>query len=147
MKANNFIIEYNRIVNMSNKIYHQVSKKVGMSDNDATIIYTLYNLEYPISQSDFSKSLNIHKQTINSSIKKMEKKGLLTLKAVKGKLSKGIHLTKKGRKLFENNFKFIVSAENKVLRKYTKEQKELVLNILSNIIDDLKNEVNKNNGD
>ena len=71
--------EFNQILGNINAAYHEVCVKLGISDSEFDILYILCDLGDGCNQSAIYKNSGLGKTTINSAIKKMEKKGYITL--------------------------------------------------------------------
>lgn len=48
--------------------------KLGLSDSESMVMYMLYDIQEPLTQSDIVKATGLSKQTLNSAIRKLEKK-------------------------------------------------------------------------
>ena len=64
--------EFNRLYKRLDDLYHSLSLKMGMSDSTFIILYTIAELGDGCSQKEICEQVSISKQTINSSIRKLE---------------------------------------------------------------------------
>ena len=63
----------NKNYNELNGLYHDISMKLGLSDSESMVMYMLYDIQEPLTQSDIVKATGLSKQTLNSAIRKLEK--------------------------------------------------------------------------
>ena len=89
--------EFNRLYKRLDDLYHSLSLKMGMSDSTFIILYTIAELGDGCSQKEICEQVSISKQTINSSIRKLEGSGVIRLE--KGTRGRELHiLLTEGRK-------------------------------------------------
>lgn len=105
--------EFNRIYKELDDLYHEIARKLGLSDSAFTILYTLCEQGDGCLQRDICTQAFISKQTINSSIRRLEQKGILFLKPGKGR-DMHIYLTETGRQLVQEKIFPVVWMENSV---------------------------------
>lgn len=106
-----YLKEYNHIYKEVNDIYHEVARKLQLSDSAFDIFYTIYEMGDNCLQRDICKASCMPKQTVNSSIRKLEANGYLTLSPGKGR-SMHIHLTPSGQKLIQEKLVPLIRIEN-----------------------------------
>lgn len=117
--------EYNQLAKEINEIYHKISVREGLSDSAFLILYAYSELNLRC-QKDIAKQFSISKQTINSSIKKLEKDGILTLETNSGRNTQ-ICLTEQGEKFVKEKILSIVELEKMTLIDMgEKDRKELI---------------------
>lgn len=79
-------------------IYRDAINHTGVSENEYWVWHTLLNIEGEFSQQDICSLWALSKQTINTIVASMVKKGYVTLKTAPGSHNrKMIHLTPSGR--------------------------------------------------
>lgn len=124
--SNELLKEFNRVDKEFNDLYHDVALKMGISDSAFSIFYTLYTLGDGCLQKDICYEVFASKQTVNSSIRKLEQEGYLYLKQGRGR-DKHIFLTDTGKQFIE---KHIIPVVQKEIDAFTtlhqEEQKELL---------------------
>lgn len=69
-----FLESFNRIIGSINNSYHKAALKFSLSDSELSILYVLNVHGDSCSQSTLYKESGITKTTVNSSVKRMEKK-------------------------------------------------------------------------
>ncbi len=113
----------------SNAIYHKFSKLFNVSDSESQILYFLM-FENEISIQDMIFYTCLPKQTMNSTLRNMEKKEWITLKNLDSK-SKLICLTDKGRKETEESAEKMVKIEEEVFSSIDEEEVKNYLSFLN----------------
>ena len=94
------IREFNRLYKELDDLYHNLALRQGLSDSASIILYALYLLGDGCLQRDICDLSYISKQTINSSIRRLEQDGYLYLQPGRGR-DMHICLTPEGRRLVE----------------------------------------------
>ena len=92
------IREFNRLYKELDDLYHNLALRQGLSDSASIILYALYLLGDGCLQRDICDLSYISKQTINSSIRRLEQDGYLYLQPGRGR-DMHICLTPEGRRL------------------------------------------------
>lgn len=90
---------------------HREASSLGLSDSAYTILYAIGAREEGCSQKEIADVCFLSKQTINSAVKTLSKKGLIELKKGKG----GIVLKREGKEYYEKNIAPFVQLEERVL--------------------------------
>ena len=134
--------EYNRIYKEVNDIYHEITTKLGLSNSAFEILYTICEAGDGCLQRDVCNAALIPKQTVNSSIRKLEKEGYLTLSNGKGR-SKHIHLTESGYTLLKKTIFPIVEAENEAFTELSQDECTLLLKLHEKYIRALREKFTK----
>ena len=112
----------NKNYNEINGLYHDISMKLGLSDSESMVMYMLYDMQEPLTQSDIVKATGLSKQTLHSAIRKLEKEEIITLEKLNEK-SKKIVMTDKGQLLIEQKMRPLVDMEDRVLNSWTEEER------------------------
>ena len=112
-KYNDLRIQYNSLFKEMTDIYHNIALKLEISDSAFLILYAIVELGCGCTQKDIAQMYYMSKQTINSSIKNLEKSGYIALKQDKGN-NKQIFLTTLGEKLAQEKIKPVIKIENDV---------------------------------
>ena len=132
------MLEFNEVMKENNDLYSNLAKKFKMSDCMLWILYILREENKVLTQSDICNMMCIPKQTVNSSLKKMEAEGYIELLNINDKRSKQVSLTEKGLDLANNTVDIIISKENNALSKMDEKEQELLINLLIKFNDLLK---------
>lgn len=132
------MLEFNEVMKENNDLYSNLAKKFKMSDCMLWILYILREENKVLTQSDICNMMCIPKQTVNSSLKKMEAEGYIELLNINDKRSKQVSFTEKGLDLANNTVDIIISKENNALSKMDKEEQALFINLFKKYKDLLK---------
>lgn len=114
IEIGNKLKQLNAMLSELDNIYQSLLKVHGVSESEYAVMFTIKELGEGCNQKDIADSSYISKKTINSTVKKLEKDGILKLKAAKYP-NMEIFLTDKGRCFIEKNIIPIIQVENKVL--------------------------------
>lgn len=102
--------EYNGLYRFSNEIYHEAALAAGLSDSAFDILYCLYDMGDGCSQKDICEASYLTKQTVNSSVHKLVREGVVHLDTEGGRGTR-LYLTKSGRALVEARIAPIIEIE------------------------------------
>lgn len=102
--------EYNRIYKEMNDIYHDMALRMGISDSAFDIFYAIAILGNGCLQRDICQMTFLSKQTIHSSVRKLEKDGYIFLKNGTGR-SMHICLTSAGERLVNEKILPVIRIE------------------------------------
>lgn len=80
-KQNRALKEFDSLYKMIDDVYHEIALSMHLTDSAFLILYCLLELGDGCSQKDICKLYSISKQTVNSSVKSLENKGVLIRKA------------------------------------------------------------------
>lgn len=133
----NDLKEYNRIYKETNNTYHDIALKLGLSDSAFDIFYAIAELGDGCQQKDICQMTFVSKQTVNSSIRKLEKDGYILLKKGMGR-SMHIHLTPMGNELLEKKILPVIMIENQSFADMTAEESAELLRLSSKYISRLR---------
>lgn len=111
-----------------NQLYRDVAASFGISESAFSILYAIFLAgEKGISQRDICAQMCIGKQTVNSSIHKLEREGVAVLKSGPGRRGLLSHLTPVGLELAERTIVPMIEAELAALREFDDRELELAL--------------------
>lgn len=111
-----------------NQLYRDVATSFGISESAFDILYAIYLAgESGISQRDICVQMCIGKQTVNSSIHKLEREGVVVLESGPGRRGLLAHLTPVGLELAERTIVPMIEAELAALREFDDRELELAL--------------------
>ena len=111
-----------------NQLYRDVAASFGISESAFNILYAIYLAgEKGIAQRDICMQMCIGKQTVNSSIHKLEREGVVVLESGPGRRGLLAHLTPVGLELAERTIVPMIEAELAALREFDDRELELAL--------------------
>lgn len=131
--------EFNHLYKELDDIYHDAALNISLSDSAFDILYGIFALGDGCLQRDICKISCIPKQTINSSIRKLENEGWIKLVPGKGR-SMQIFLTDEGQRVIQERIYPVIKAENNALDALTSEECEQMLLLYRKYTTTLRNE-------
>lgn len=120
--------KFNQLISEIDAAYHEVSRRLGLSDSVEMILYSICNLGSPCLLSEIVRFSAMSKQTINSAIRKMEGEELLFVRATDGR-KKQVVLTEKGEKLAQETTMRVIEIENEIYSSWTEEEMTFYLEL------------------
>lgn len=129
--------EFNRIFKECNRIYHDITLKLELSDSGFDILYTLCDIGNGCLQKDICDATMLSKQTIHSSVQKLAKDGYLSLQPGKGR-DLHIHLTPAGKALMEEKIAPAIQIENLAFTDMTDDEQAEFLRLNRKYADSLR---------
>ncbi|MCM1060993.1 MAG: MarR family transcriptional regulator [Eubacterium sp.] len=140
----NQIDAINQRIKELNSVYHLAAAKSGISDGEVCIWSALLNSDEEYSQQDLADLLFLPKQTVNSIISNLIKKGFVYLEHAQGTRNrKVVRLTNEGRAYGTSEVMWIFSAEKRALEKTDPEQVKVTIDMIERYISYLKKEIEK----
>ncbi len=141
-KQTNDFHQINLMTMMIGALYHESSVRLGITDNIALILHFLYDNGQSCLLSDFYKKTGVPKQTINSSLRKLEAAGILYLEQHDGR-SKRVMLTEKGEQFMHETIGQLRNAEIHALDGWTPEEVETYIRLITKVGASLQREFSK----
>lgn len=92
--------EFYNLLSQVDSAYHDAALKLGLTDSELDILYSLNEHGSGCNQSIFYKETGTTKSTINSAVRRMEQAGYLYLKPGTGR-NTCVFLTEKGEELMK----------------------------------------------
>lgn len=123
----NKLKQLNAMLSELDNIYQSLLKANNVSESEYIVMFSIKELGEGCSQKDIADNSFISKKTVNSTIKKFEKDGLIKLQVAKYPNTQ-IFLTSKGKEFAQNNIVPIIEVENKVLANMSDNEFEFLSN-------------------
>ena len=117
-KINEKVKYLNMMLCEIDKLYQSLLVSKNLSDSEYVVLFAIMELGEGCLQKDIADNSYISKKTINATIKKLEKNGIITMKAGKYP-NMHIYLTSFGKRFVKDNIIPIIDIENKVLENMT----------------------------
>lgn len=118
------------------------SNKAGKSVNEFWIWYALLILGGEYSQQDICDTWSLPKQTVNTIVTNLVKKGYVTLEVVPGTRNrKIIRVTDEGKAYGENIVMPVYEAEVSALQQISEQERTIFISMLGKYINLLKKEI------
>ena len=141
-KQDNIIKEFNKVSNEIDELYHLLANKIGLSDSAYEIINALLTYGEGITQTYIYKNSYLNKQTVNSSIKQLQKNEIIYFKEKTGKENK-IYFTDKGEKLVKEKVFPIEKIEESVLIEMTEDECVLLVSLMKKYLKIYKEKIDE----
>lgn len=136
--------EFYRTEKEWSNIYRRYAAKIGVPESRFQILYSIYVEDGNVTQSDICDIWGVPLQTINSSLKLMERDGIVKLVGDDGnRRKKHVIFTAEGEKLAEELIEPIIRAENVSFASLTKEEQTTLLELTNRQLTVLKEIVEK----
>lgn len=144
---NSDIKEYLDLINQQIKelvrIYRGAVSRSGISENEFWVWYSLLELDGECYQQDICNTWSLSKQTVNTIVMHMVKKGFATLEVVPGTRNrKNIRLTQTGKEYGESIVMPISQAEQRAFEMLPLESWVACTRAFSQYINALKEQIN-----
>ncbi len=134
--------EFNRLYHQFTALYREIAVRMHLSDSAFLILYSLFELGEGCSQKDICTLVCLNKQTVHSSVRKLEKDGYLRFVPGAGR-AVGIYLTDAGKKLMEKTILPVVAAENHAFETMSSEEQKALLRSTGDYIALLRENIEK----
>lgn len=134
--------KYNCLYRKVDDFYHFIALQSGLSDSAFWSLYTICEYGDGCLQRDICKLSSISKQTVHSSIRKLEQEGYLYLKSGKGR-DKQIFLTEAGERLVEEKIAPVIRMENAALEEMGERERDEMLRLTEKYITILQTRFNQ----
>ncbi len=129
--------EFNRLYKELDELYHETALKMGMSDSGFAIMYVVCVLGDGCMQRDICREAYVSKQTVNSSIRNLEKNGYLYLEQGSGR-DKHIRLTEKGNSFVEERVRPVVEAEDHAFQDMIPEERKEFIRLSGKYVENFR---------
>lgn len=133
----------NCLIGETESVYHEAAVKLGVSDSTMQILYTICMTGKEYCQlSEIARLTGSSRQTIHSSVRKLEQEGVVYLKAKNGR-DKFVYLTEYGKKIVEKTAMRVIEIENNIFSAWTAQDRQEYLRLTQKYLVDLKKRVAK----
>lgn len=130
----------NCLTNDMDMLYHQAARKLGVSDSVLCVLYVLYEKGSGCLLADICQESGLHKQTINSALRQLEKEAVLYLAQDKGN-AKRVFLTEKGQARISQTAARLYEAECRVFAQWTEEEADTYVRLMKKYICSLEAQI------
>lgn len=118
-------------------LYHNIALKIGLSDSAFEVLYAVCALDDGCSQADICQLAFVSKQTINSSIRKLEREQMIYKTRGKGR-TLHIHLTEQGRLFARKYIEPVIHMENAAFRRMDQAESREFLRLTRKYVDGIR---------
>ena len=127
-KQNETLRQFEQMNRMIDDFYHEIAVSLCISDSAYDILRALLLLGDGCTQTDIYRYSCLNKQTVNSSVKRLEQDGYITFEQGQGRERK-IFLTAVGEKLIKEKILPIETAENEIFDEMSDMEQRMFLEI------------------
>ena len=121
--------EYNRIFKEEDGLYREASRRLDLPETELWILYLL-RLEGSCTQRELRNRMVQARQSVNTALKAMERKGVIAMAAAEGdRRSRTIRLTERGEALAAEAADPILAAEAMAMASLTAQERETLLRL------------------
>lgn len=120
--------EFNQIDGRISSLYHTAALKMGLSDSEFRILYTLAVNTPGYLQSALREATGMGRSTVNSALKKLEREGILALSPGNGRHT-CVSLTAQGHRLADRTVCRLIRLEDRIYAGWTSEEQALLLRL------------------
>lgn len=135
--TNNEMKRFNYLTYEIDSAYHEAALKLGLSDSAMVILYTICNEGEECLLNDIIRLSGISKQTINSSLRKLEEEEIVYLASFQGRKKK-VCLTEKGKGFVKNTVLRIIEIENDIFDSWPKKERDMYLDLTLRYLNEFK---------
>lgn len=142
MDISNIIDQIEQQLRVQDTIYHNMATRYGLSNTALWVLYILNEAEGDCTQQDLIRKCSAPKQTVNSAVASLAKKGFLILKMIPGTRNlKRILPTEAGKVLLQSCVQPMRQAEIRAFEQLSEEELQLYLELTQRITSNLRTEL------
>lgn len=130
----------NLIMGETDGVYHDAALRLGLSDSAMRILYALRTQENACDLSLLPRLTGMTKQTINSSLRKLEQAQILLLSAAEGR-KKRVLLTEKGQLLAGQSIDRLMALESAIFDSWPEQDMQLFLDLNQRYLTQLREKI------
>ena len=134
--------EFNRIDGQIERAYHEAALKMGLSDSEMWLLYTLETRGPGCTQALLCRETGMSKTTVNSALKKMEREGRVRMEPGEGRSTR-VFLTREGCALTQRTVCRLIGIENGIYESWPPEEQALLTRLNQDFADKLTEQVEK----
>ncbi len=140
-KQSHELQEFSRLYRELDGFYHILAMRSGLSDSAFLILYAMIEFGEGCLQKEIANLYSISPQTVNSSVRTLEKKGYIYLEAGK-KRDMHIYLTDLGKQIIKERLDPIVEFENSIFKAMPPNESQELLRLTRKYLDLYRQKLN-----
>lgn len=130
----------NYLISELDGVYHAIALKFKLSDSAFQILYALCNGGGSCPLHEICNLYGTSKQTINSSLRKLEESNIVYLQNSGGR-TKTVCLTEYGQQRIQDSVLRLIREEDNILKSWTEEEQELYLSLTQRYLASLREKI------
>lgn len=138
-KMSSSLREFNEVAGQIDGLYHEIAAGMNLSDSAFDILYIL-NDNDGCNQSLFSKCTGHGKTTVNSSLHKLEREGILRLTEGTGRNTR-VFITEKGKEVLRETIQRVIQIENDIFLEWSEQDRQQFLSLNRRYQESLKQKI------
>lgn len=128
----------------TDRLYAKFAHRCGISDSAYWVLYAIVFSDEPVTQGILADVWSYSKQTVNSAVRALQDKGLVTLDFVPGnKKSKFIALTEQGKEFSRIYLEPAMKAEQRAFATMTLEERAELIRLINKYTTAIDAEINQ----
>lgn len=136
----NTLQEFNRLQRLIDGVYHEAAVRLGLSDSELWLLYTLSSCAGGCPQAELCRATAMTKTTVNSALKKLEREGIVRLTPDGGRSTR-VLFTQEGAALAARTAGRLMELESEIFGSWTAEERALLLRLNRDFADKLSRRV------
>ncbi|MDO4621127.1 MAG: MarR family transcriptional regulator [Lachnospiraceae bacterium] len=128
--------EINNIAGTVDSLYHEAALKIGLSDREMDMLYVISIYGNGCQQSFLYKETGLKKSTVNTSLHRLMKEGVLYLEDGDGR-NKKVFLTENGMEYLKRVEK-LMNIEREIYESWTDEERDLYMDLSRRFVKQLE---------
>lgn len=134
--------EFNLIYKKGDESYRNYASHCGLSVSSFWVLYVLYETDEVYMQNKIAETICLPKQTVNSAIPGLIKKGYIELEHIEAtRNSKAVKLTKGGKNICKKIVMPLIEAEENSFANMSENEVDTMLKLLNKWHNNFKNEL------
>ena len=138
--SSNEMRRYNHLLREMDAVYHEMSRRLGLSDSAMIVLYTICEHGDGCPLREICRLCGLPKQTVNSALRRLEADGVVCLEEADAR-HKNVLLTEEGKRLAERTAVRILETENAIFAAWPREDVEKYLELTGRFLHDLKERI------
>lgn len=123
---------FNRSWKEIDRVYHEIARRSGLSDCAFWILYALKDARAPMLQNDLSQVWLYSRQTVSSTLRQLEERGLVDVRYASGsRRDKEIALTEQGMRFTDTYIEPAMAAEKQALTALGPDDSDTLLRVIN----------------
>lgn len=144
LKLEKALQDYNYLWREIEMLWHEMAVKAGMSDSAFMILYSILELGEGCLQKDICRLNAVSKQTVHSSIKKLERDGFIEFGNGSGN-DKKVYLTSYGKSFTREKILPFSDMENEVFAEMSEEESQMLIRLTKKYLTQFQKKIKSKN--